>query len=65
VVATPLPELTAGFTGLFRFATDASGFVTEVASALAEPVERAAARVAVARQNTWEERYRRIRELIA
>lgn len=57
VVATPLPELTSEFEGLMRFAETAESFVSEIEAALVEPVEAATRRIAVARENTWEQRY--------
>jgi glycosyltransferase involved in cell wall biosynthesis len=64
IVATPLPELVAGFADSIRLASDAPAFVDAVEAALAEAPERAEARIALARGNTWAERYSRIRQLL-
>ena len=66
IVATPLPELTTDFAGHLRFAPDGPGFATAVEDALASDTnETRAARVALARANTWEQRYGQIRTLLA
>lgn len=66
IVAVPLPELTADFAEQLQFATGADGFVGEVESALAHDTPaRAAARVALAHANTWDQRYARVRALLA
>jgi glycosyltransferase involved in cell wall biosynthesis len=57
VVATRLPELTAEFDGLMRFGDSPDSVLAEIESALAEPAEAAARRIAVARENTWDDRY--------
>jgi glycosyltransferase involved in cell wall biosynthesis len=66
IVAAPLPELTADFHEHLRFATDAAGFVREVESVLAHDTPaRSEARVALAHANTWNQRYHRVRGLLA
>ena len=66
IIATPLPELTTDFARHLGFATDGPGFATAVEDALASDMdETRAARVALAQANTWEQRCRSIRELLA
>jgi glycosyltransferase involved in cell wall biosynthesis len=66
IVAAPLPELTADFTPYLRFAEDAAGFASAVESALASDTAAGrASRATLARNNTWENRYRRLQELLA
>jgi len=66
IVATPLPELATDFAGHLRFATDGPGFAAAVEDALVDDTdETRAARVALARANTWEQRYGHIRTLLA
>jgi glycosyltransferase involved in cell wall biosynthesis len=66
IVAVPLPELKQGFAEYVQFATDGPGFAQAVELALAaDTAERRAKRIALARVNTWEDRYRQVRELLA
>lgn len=66
VVATPLPELVSDFSAYFHFAREPAEWTAAVERALGgHSAERAAAQIACARQNTWEDRYRRIRALLA
>ena len=66
IVAVPLPELMEGFAEHLRFAADGEGFVREIEAVLAgDTTEARARRIALAHANTWEERYRQIRGLLA
>jgi glycosyltransferase involved in cell wall biosynthesis len=66
IVAAPLPELVADFSAMLRFAARPDEWAPAVEAALAAHTPAArAAQIALARGNTWESRYARIRELIA
>jgi len=62
VVAVPLPELMRRDESVVSIARSAHEFVVEIERALREDsAERAAARRRFAQQNTWEERFERLR----
>lgn len=64
VVATALPELRP-YAGVVTIASDRADFVTRVGAALQEHDSAAVARrVAVARENTWEQRLEEIRRIL-
>jgi glycosyltransferase involved in cell wall biosynthesis len=65
IVATPLPELVADFSAHVHFASRSDEWAPAIEQALAAhtPATRDA-QIAVARANTWESRYVRIRELL-
>lgn len=66
IVATPLPELVAIGSGVFEFGTTADELVAAVERAVAgDSAALGDRRRALARANTWEMRYQRIRELLA
>jgi hypothetical protein len=65
IVATPLPELKADFAEYMRFAATPDAWVGAVEAALREDTPAAqAARVSLAKANSWADRYGEIRRLI-
>jgi glycosyltransferase involved in cell wall biosynthesis len=65
IVATPMPELVADFSEHMWFAATPREWAETVERACAEDSSAASeARMKLARANTWERRYRRIRELL-
>jgi len=65
VVAAPLPELLAELSGHLTFAIDAEAWVRAVEQAVAvDTPARREARVALARQNSWEARFGELRGLL-
>lgn len=66
IVAAPLPELVADFSAHLHFAAQPDEWARVVEHGLAvHSADARAAQIALARANTWENRYTRIRELIA
>jgi len=66
IVATPLPELTAGFSAHLRFATGAEEWVRAAEAAVpADTPEARTARVALARANSWAARFAELQTLLA
>jgi len=66
IVATPLPELTAGFSAHLRFATGSEEWVraAEAAVQADDPAARAG-RIALARDNSWAARFAELQALLA
>jgi len=66
IVASPLPELAADFAAHLVFAAEPGAWPAAVEAALrADSAAARAARIALARANTWESRYEQIRALLA
>ena len=66
VVAAPLPELVADFASHLHFAQSPGEWVQQIERALREDSKGAsAARVVLARENSWAQRYERVRGLLA
>jgi glycosyltransferase involved in cell wall biosynthesis len=65
IVAAPLPDLVEDFSTHFAFARTPGEWAETIEAALADDTpERAAARIALARANTWESRGAQIRGLL-
>ena len=66
IVATPLPELTAGFSAHLRFATVAEEWVRAAEAAVqADDPGTRAGRIALARDNSWAVRFAELQALLA
>lgn len=66
VVAAPLPELVTDFSAHVTFARLPSEWVSVIERTLREETpEKVAARVRLARENSWDRRYSQIKELLA
>ena len=66
IVAAPLPELVADFAAYIRFAESSEAWPEIIEQAVQRDTpELAAARLNLARQNSWESRYAQIQELLA
>jgi glycosyltransferase involved in cell wall biosynthesis len=66
IVAAPLPELMEAFAEHLQFATRPAEWPGAVERALSEDSAAAReARIALARANTWQNRFERIRDLLA
>lgn len=66
VVAAALPELTAGFAAQLRFAAGVEDWVRTIEQAVAgDTAEARAARVALAKANSWESRFAELQVLLA
>lgn len=65
IVAAALPELVAELTGQLLFPPAARDWIPAIERAVATDTDLArSARIALARQNTWEVRYQRFRQLL-
>ena len=66
IVATPLPELTAGFSAHLRFATVGEVWVRAAEAAVqADDPGTRAGRIALARDNSWAVRFAELQALLA
>lgn len=64
IVATPVPDVERSWPGLFETAREPEAFVDAVRRALTEDPKRAEARLAYAREHTWEQVASRLARMI-
>ncbi|HVU32603.1 MAG TPA: glycosyltransferase [Opitutaceae bacterium] len=66
IIATPLPELVAGFSGHMTFAAPGEDWAAAVERAVrTDAPDARSARIALAKDNSWAERFARLCELLA